>query len=423
MDNSDLDSASARPTTAVLHYTAPMVVGGVEAVIQAHAQVFAKNGYPLTVIVGRGDSEALHPHSGFTLVPEMDSQHPRIERLNRRLERGVLPEEFERLVDHLEESLAPLVEGFDNIIVHNIFTKHFNLPLTAALFHLLDRQIIKNCIAWCHDFSWTSPNSRKKMHTGYPWDLLRTHRADVTYVTISEERRGRLADLLGCRPELIHVVYNGVDPQSLLGISQEGLDLAERLELLDSDLNLLMPIRVTRAKNIEFALEVIAALKSRGSNPKLVLTGPPDPHDAESVNYFHSLQALRNKLGVEREMRFVFESGPDPQQTYSIEAQVVGDLYRLADVMFMPSHREGFGMPVLEAGLAGVPVVCSPMPAAVEIGGRDVLFLSEKMTPDEAAGLIVKLAEGSQVLRLRRKVRQHYTWRSIFRRQILPLLH
>ncbi|NIV33879.1 MAG: hypothetical protein GWN58_31850, partial [Anaerolineae bacterium] len=75
----------------------------------------------------------------------------------------------------------------------------------------------------------------------------------------------------------------------------------------------------------------------------------PDPHDAASMAYFRSLQDLREELGVEEEMRFVFESGPDPDRGYIIDASVVGDLFRVSDLMFMPSHREGFAMPVLEA--------------------------------------------------------------------------
>ncbi len=156
---------------------------------------------------------------------------------------------------------------------------------------------------------------------------------------------------------------------------------------------LLMPVRVTQAKNIEYALRVVAALKARGCRPRLVLTGPPDPHDAESMAYFRSLQALRQELGVEEEMRFVFESGSDPDEPYLIDAGVVGDLFRVSDLMFMPSHREGFAMPVLEAGLVGIPVVCTEVPAAVEIGGEDVILFDLDDAPDHLAGRILAWAE------------------------------
>ena len=167
---------------------------------------------------------------------------------------------------------------------------------------------------------------------------------------------------------------------------------------------------------------LVAALKARGTRPRLILTGPPDPHDAESMAYFRSLQAQRAELGVEEEMRFVFESGNQPDEPYIIDASVVGDLYRVSDLMFMPSHREGFAMPVLEAGLAGIPVVSTRVPAAVEIGGEDVITFDLDESPDRLAARILAWAEGSAVHRLRRRVRQRYTWRAIFQRDIEPLL-
>jgi glycosyltransferase involved in cell wall biosynthesis len=90
--------------------------------------------------------------------------------------------------------------------------------------------------------------------------------------------------------------------------------------------------------------------------------------------------------------------------------------------MFMPSHREGFAMPVLEAGLAGLPVVCTEVPAAVEIGGRDVIPFDLGEDADGLAARILAWLERSPVFRLRRRVRQNYTWPAIFQRDILPLL-
>jgi glycosyltransferase involved in cell wall biosynthesis len=90
--------------------------------------------------------------------------------------------------------------------------------------------------------------------------------------------------------------------------------------------------------------------------------------------------------------------------------------------MLMPSHREGFGMPVLEAGLLGVPVVCTYVPAAEEIGGVDVILFDAAEDPAHLARRILAWAEQSPVHRLRRRVRQNYTWRAIFHRDIKPLL-
>ena len=243
--------------TAILHYSAPPVVGGVEAVMAAHAETFRRAGYPVAIIAGRGSSEALPKGTKFVQIREIDSRHPHVMDMAEQLEQGQVPPGFDSLVGDLVDLLAPHLSRFDNVIVHNIFTKHFNLPATAALHRMLDAGTMRGCIAWCHDFTWTSPNSRSRVHPGYPWDLLRTFRQDVTYVVVSQQRQETLAGLFDCPREEIRVIYNGVDPRTLLGLSAEGQTLIERLGIFDSDLVMLMPVRVTEAKNIEQALRVV----------------------------------------------------------------------------------------------------------------------------------------------------------------------
>jgi glycosyltransferase involved in cell wall biosynthesis len=410
--------------TAFLHYSAPPVVGGVEAVMDAHARIFLEAGYPVTIVAGQGDVSALPEGCELVVIPELDSQHPAILTAGAALEEGTVPDSFDSLTANLREQLAQIVGEFDNLIVHNVFTKHFNLPLTAALWKLLDAGQIKHCVGWHHDFTWTSPRSRSRVHNGYPWDLLRTFRPDMTNVTISKERRDELAGLYQCPPDAIEIIYNGVDPREMFGLTVEGWALCERLGLLEADLLMLMPVRVTRAKNIEFALEVISALNARGLAIKLVLTGPPDPHDEESMTYFRSLQARRDALGLGDAMHFVYESGPDPNEAYLISLDIVADLYRVADLLFMPSHQEGFGMPVLEAGLLSLPVVASSaVPAAIEIGGDDVLLFDVEVKPAELGRRLARLVAEDGRLGLARRTRQNYTWSSIFRHEIEPLLH
>ena len=411
------------PSIAILHYSASPVIGGVEAVIDAHVRLLVAAGYPVTVIAGRGAADALPAGCHFVEIAAMDTQHPAILAASAQLDAGTVPAEFATLTAQLRTALEPILAEFDIVMAHNVLFKHFNLPLTAALIELLDASRLPRTIAWGHDFTWTSPNSRSKVHDGYPWDLLRTYRREVTYVAVSVQRQRELAELLDIPPEQIHVVYNGVDAGDLLGLSAEGASLVQRLGVPDAGLFLLMPVRVTQAKNIELALAVVAELKRMGERPLLILTGPPDPHDARSMAYFHALQRRRAELGVEDAMRFVYESGPDPAEGYLIPPMVVGDLYRTADVLFMPSHREGFGMPVLEAGLAGVPVAASTaVPAAVELAGNSALFFEPDEAPAAVARRLAAWLAANPVARLRRRTRQRYTWEAIFAHDIKPLL-
>ena len=404
---------------AMLHYSAPPVVGGVEAVMLAHARAFSQAGHAVTFIAGRGDAA---PGAEVDLIPELDSRHPAIESISRELAHGRVPPDFDRMVEHIANILRPRLKSFDSLIVHNVLTKHFNLPLTTALHRLLDAGGLPHTLAWCHDFTWASPSSQKKVHAGYPWELLRTYRSDMTYVTVSRERQQTLAQLLACPPDRVHVAYNGVDPEQLLGVSGQGRALMERLDLAGGDLILIMPVRVTRAKNIEYALRVVGALKALNCAPRLVVTGPPDPHDAASLAYYESLRTLRRTLELEAEARFVYESGPEPDRPCIIEWPLVAELLRTSDVMFMPSHREGFGMPILEAGLIGLPVASAAVPAAVELGGGDVLRFDPTLEPDQLARELLDWLARNPQHRLRQRVRRQYTWQAIFQRDIEPLL-
>ena len=391
--------------------------------MDAHARIFLEKGYPVTIIAGQGSADSLPSGCEFILIPELDSQHPDILAAAAILEQGEVPPDFDVLTQRLSAELGPLLPRFDNLIVHNVFTKEFNLPLTAALWMLLDDGAINNCIAWHHDFTWTSPRSGWKVHEGYPWDLLRTYRPDMIQVTISQGRKQELIGLYNCPEEAVQVIVNGVDATQVFGLTGEGDALVDRLDLLDADLILLMPVRVTKNKNVEYALEVVAALKGEGIKVKLVLTGPPDPHDDKSMDYFRGLQERRDRLGLQEEMHFVFESGPDIVEPYQISLEVVYDLYRVADLMFMPSYQEGFGMPILEAGLLGLPVVASDtVPAAQEIGAEDVMLFSLDRPPADLARELIRRANADKRLGLARRTRQNFTWEAIFGKRIAPLL-
>ena len=52
-----------------------------------------------------------------------------------------------------------------------------------------------------------------------------------------------------------------------------------------------------------------------------------------------------------------------------LERPLLAALYRRASVVVLPSHREGFGLPLVEAMACGTPVVASAIPALKEIGG------------------------------------------------------
>ena len=177
------------PKTAILHYSAPPTIGGVEAVISAHASVFLENGHPVKIIAGRGKQSKLPDGSEFTKIPLLDSQHKTVLRVNKELAQGIVSDSYQSLRDNIKTRLEKSLDGIENVIAHNLFSKNYNLAFTEALVLLYQEGKIPNMIAWCHDFSVESENDQTELHEGLPWDLLRTYESDIHYVTVSRKRQ------------------------------------------------------------------------------------------------------------------------------------------------------------------------------------------------------------------------------------------
>lgn len=73
-----------------------------------------------------------------------------------------------------------------------------------------------------------------------------------------------------------------------------------------------------------------------------------------------------------------------------ISEEEKGELLKNADVFVYPSFYEGFGMPVLEAQVAGVPVVVSNVSSLSEILDDSALLVDPK-NPSEIAQAIYKI--------------------------------
>ncbi|MBI5030817.1 MAG: glycosyltransferase family 4 protein [Chloroflexi bacterium] len=409
---------NSKPRVTLLHYTALPIIGGVENVIADHARLFLTAGYPVTIVTGRGGDDPQLKSTNVVVVPEIDSQYSDNLKIARvLLEEGKVLPEFASVQSRIQQQLIPVLHETDVFIAHNVLNYHFNLPLVVALHDLIDQQIAPRMIAWCHDISrYVNPSSGFEQRSGFPWDWLRIYRREVRYVAVSPRRQRMLAETLQCAPENIRVIPNGVAAEMLWGLDDLGRRIINDFELLDADLILLMPIRVTRAKNIEFGLRVTAALKSIGLEPRLLVTGPPDPHVPDTIQYFQELLDLRHELGLDGKMYFLHEKG------FTLDISQVAGLYRICDVVLMPSHREGFGLPILEGGLMGKPVFASNVPVVEQVPANSVYLIAANESPDHVATRMYEWMRRTPEHRLRLSARKDFAWSRIFAREIEPLV-
>lgn len=403
---------------AILHYAAPPIVGGVESTIYHHARLLAEAGHAVKVIAGAG--EPFDPRIRVDIVPEIGSRYDAVLSVGKELARGQVSSEFTALRDLIFERLCELLEDMSVSIVHNALTLHKNLAFTAAL-QQINAKGSTRIIAWSHDFAWQDQLYTPDLHEGYPWDLLRTPWPGVRYVVVSEHRRMDLADLLKLSDTDIRVINPGVDVRQFLKLEPETWRLVEKLGLLSARPLILLPARVTRRKNIAFGIEVVAHLKAHMPRPMLVVTGPPGPHNPSNMAYLEQLQTLRNELGLADNVYFLYQYGEGDKPLHVTDA-MMSDFYQIADLFLFPSRYEGFGIPVLEAGLSRLPVFASDIPSVRESAGDLAYRFDVEGDPSDVAKCIVGILAENVQYQLRQRVKQNYTWQVKVLQELLPLI-
>jgi glycosyltransferase involved in cell wall biosynthesis len=145
------------------------------------------------------------------------------------------------------------------------------------------------------------------------------------------------------------------------------------------------------------AAAVIRALPGLDPRPVLVITGYRTPYEDE-------LRAQAAALGVGDDLRL-----PPPASAADLEG-----LYALAAAVVVPSLYEGFGLPVLEAMIRGVPVACSDRSSLPEVAGDAALMFDPENDAAVRGALTRVLGDGALAARLVAAGRERaatFTWR------------
>lgn len=399
----------------LLHYSCPPVVGGVEEIVHQHAHVLDRLGQEVSILAGMGE-----PYSDrfpVRIEPLVGSAAPQVQEAND-ASRGGDHRKTEELRRRIRGILADWSEDLDVILAHNVLQMPFNLALVLALWDLADADDGARLISWAHDSPFFSPDPPGYLREG-PWRLLRTRNPRIQYVTISNSRRQLFETHLGDFDWV--VVPNGIDPAGFFYLDPRTSHLAEDLRLFRRDLVVVQPARVVPRKNQELALEIVHGLKQLGHDVLFILTGAYDPHSPKAVEYYRRLQDkvavldLWDNVAILAEYRFA-DGTP-----FRLDNVVMRDLYLVADLLLMTSLDEGFGLPLLEAGMIKLPIACTDIATFREVG-EGVCFIRPQDPPLFSAGRIMEYLARTGPHQMYRNVMRNYIWDRICREELLPLL-
>jgi mannosylglucosylglycerate synthase len=368
------------------------------------ANMLVRAGHEVTVITGLG--RATGEESKVVLLSELAPEDKLNAAVRGTLERGMVDKDFNKYRDRLVKVLGKALGPMDITIVHNSFTMHGNLALTAALHELAAKHRL---IAWTHDLASAESDQVVPNPTKAPWNLMRTSAANVLYIAVSEMRRGELAQVLE-PPVQAEVIPNMVDVARLFGLTPEIRASLASLDLAERDLIFFLPARVQMRKNIEFALSIIQRLCEMEFNPLLIVTGDKDGQSEGGARYADYVRQSLPEIIVGN---VVFVS-----EFFKVQDDTLRDLYLLADCLIFPSKREGFGLPIIEAALHRLPVWCTKMPAWWAVEG-DGCFVLESL--DEIPRAIDWL-QGQPTFRAHRRARKMFDPAVVYKEYYEPIL-
>lgn len=197
-------------------------------------------------------------------------------------------------------------------------------------------------------------------------------------LVVSEYWRRLLRDQYGIAAGVVH---NGVD---VARYQSSDASLAARLRRKAgaSGRPLILSVGgIEPRKGSDTLMRALAALRDSGRDPVLAIIGGHSFQDYRA--YAERVLAMLPELGL--------RLGTDVVQLGTVPDDEIPGWYAAADVLAFPSTKEGWGLAVLEAMSAGLPVVASDLPVFLEYlrPGKDAVIVPV----GDAAALAKALAD------------------------------
>ncbi len=180
-------------------------------------------------------------------------------------------------------------------------------------------------------------------------------------ITVSEYQKTIISERLSIPKEKVSVIHNGVDERFFIPYNETRV--AATLEKYDIEPGYIFFLANSDPrKNTTGVLHAFAMLISRfPSSPRLLIKGLKK----------EQLQLILKKEGLQSLINHIDLVG-------YVQHEDLPSLYQGASMLWFPSFKEGFGLPIIEAMACGVPVITSHTSCMPEIGGDAVFYINPK---------------------------------------------
>jgi len=181
---------------------------------------------------------------------------------------------------------------------------------------------------------------------------------------------------------LIDVVKPGIDFKRFNPEVKWGEYIRTRIGMEDTDQMILCPIRLQSRKGFAHAIKALPYVLKKYPDAVLIVTGGSSANPAGVEKPLKEYHQLAHELKVTKHTRLMINQIPDEEMPA---------LYSSADVVLMPSLKEGFGISALEAQAMQKPVVASDIPAFRESMDDTAIFFEAGNFKELAEQIIILL--------------------------------
>jgi len=175
-------------------------------------------------------------------------------------------------------------------------------------------------------------------------------------IAVSEFSKSEIVKYTSARPDKVTAVYEAVDSAFGVLVDSKSRDSLIRNLLGGNEPYILSVANSYPHKNLHRLVESFAEVMDKIDH-RLVIVGKPRRGERKLQS---AIARLDDKSRVKR--------------IDGVNGDELISLYQGADVFVFPSLYEGFGLPVLEAMVAGVPVIAARKASIPEVGGDCVVY-------------------------------------------------
>ena len=333
------------------------VVGGAQKYVFDLAKNFSKN-YHVSVAIGE-------PKNG-DLFQKLESE--KIESIFlRHLKREIiLTQDFRAFFE-----LVRLFKKEKPDIIHLNSSKAGLLGSLAGFFAGIGRRHKPKIIFTAHGWIFKEDMSKWKKWIMVTLEWLFAKFKDRIICVSKDDFREAMKHYIA-PPRKLSVVYNSIDKIKFLSKKEARAEISKMIghEIGEDTIALVNLGRLYATKGLNYLMEAVSNLGAKHLSKKIVLVIFGDGPERENIkNQISSLRASFAEVATKAEQGFGGQANLKIEDTVFL----VGDVPDAAkylpafDALVLSSTKEGFPYAILEAGLAGIPVISTNVGGVGEI--------------------------------------------------------